>query len=145
MANLTRYFVDEDTGCWVWTGGISSQTGYGMVYVGRRTGRSKGKRPGGMGSAHRASWEATNGPIPDDLHIDHLCGVRSCINPEHLELVTNGENTRRGALAKLSWPIVREIRATPRSVSDRELGRRYGVSHSRIGAVRRRTSWWPEP
>ncbi len=45
---------------------------------------------------HRAAWEKVNGPIPDDLQIDHLCRNRWCVNPEHMELVTREENIRRG-------------------------------------------------
>jgi hypothetical protein len=46
--------------------------------------------------AHREAWEVERGPIPEGMTIDHLCGTRSCINVEHLEVVTRGENTRRG-------------------------------------------------
>lgn len=45
--------------------------------------------------AHRLAYEAFYGPIPEGLHIDHLCNVRACCNPEHLEAVTSGENNRR--------------------------------------------------
>ena len=47
------------------------------------------------GYAHRAAYEAAYGPIPEGLEIDHLCCVKSCVNPEHLEAVTHGENNRR--------------------------------------------------
>ena len=46
--------------------------------------------------AHRASYELAKGPIPDGMHLDHLCRVTCCINPDHLEPVTNRENARRG-------------------------------------------------
>jgi len=45
--------------------------------------------------AHRAAYKALVGPIPDGLTVDHLCGFNSCVNPEHLELVTRVENSRR--------------------------------------------------
>ena len=45
---------------------------------------------------HRAMFEAHKGPVPDGLCLDHLCRVRNCANPEHLEPVTNKENLRRG-------------------------------------------------
>lgn len=45
--------------------------------------------------AHRVSYRLFNGPIPKQTHIDHLCNVRACVNPEHLEVVTVTENHRR--------------------------------------------------
>jgi HNH endonuclease len=71
------------TPCALWTGAVTS-SGYGSL---RHEGRTV--------QAHRKAWEDANGPIPDGLHIDHLCRNRLCINPEHLEPVTPGENTRR--------------------------------------------------
>lgn len=52
--------------------------------------------PGKYGYAHRIAYELVVGPIPEGLTLDHLCRVRRCVNPEHLEPVTMGENLRRG-------------------------------------------------
>jgi len=77
-----RYEV-QPNGCWLWTG--FSDHGYGRI---------------GLGNtylyAHRASYELHVGPIPDGLVIDHLCRNTLCVNPDHLEPVTAGENMRRG-------------------------------------------------
>jgi hypothetical protein len=70
--------------CWVWVGRLN-RNGYGRVALG-------GREP----MAHRASYEAHVGPIPEGLVLDHLCRVRCCINPRHLEPVTVQENTLRG-------------------------------------------------
>ncbi|MEU7240240.1 HNH endonuclease signature motif containing protein [Streptomyces sparsogenes] len=46
--------------------------------------------------AHRFAYETLVGPIPEHLQLDHLCRVRHCVNPDHLEPVSSRENTRRG-------------------------------------------------
>lgn len=74
------------TGCWLWTASLKPD-GYGRSY-----------EYGGhlQRLAHRTAYERLVGPIPADLQVDHLCRVRSCCNPAHLELVTTRENTMRG-------------------------------------------------
>ena len=57
--------------------------------------------------AHRAAYALDVGPIPEGLTIDHLCRVRHCVRPDHLEPVTQAENTRRAALANKSTGLVR--------------------------------------
>lgn len=82
--------VDESTGCWLWTGTMNSY-GYGILIAGSG---SKGTSKTLM--AHRLSYERHVGPIPAGLDLDHLCRVRNCINPAHLEPVTRRENLLRG-------------------------------------------------
>jgi len=78
--------VDKSGDCWIWTAGVIQQ-GYGGFHP------SKGV----MVLAHRWAYEQLVAVIPEGLVIDHLCRVRRCVNPAHLEPVTNGENLRRGA------------------------------------------------
>lgn len=78
----TKIRVAEN-GCWEWTGS-KRRRGYG-----RYGGGNKAR------AAHRISYEALIGPIPDDLELDHLCRCTSCVNPAHLEPVTTVENIRR--------------------------------------------------
>jgi len=70
--------------CWLWCGYID-EDGYGKTSL---NGRSEG--------AHRIAYKLTYGNIPKGLCIDHLCRVRNCVNPKHLEVVSNTENVLRG-------------------------------------------------
>ena len=72
------------SGCWHWTA-AKDQDGYGMF-----------RWDGGARRAHRVSYTELVGPIPEGLQIDHLCRNRGCVNPAHLEPVTNRENVLRG-------------------------------------------------
>ena len=78
--------------CVVWVGSTNSR-GYGLISIG-----------GKVELAHRVAYEAAYGPIPDGMVIDHLCRVRNCVKPEHLEAVTQGENVRRGRAAAALEP-----------------------------------------
>lgn len=74
-----------ENGCHEWTGALTGP-GYGQISVRR----SK------SALAHRVAWELFKGDIPEGLCIDHLCRNRKCVNVEHMELVTLGENNLRG-------------------------------------------------
>jgi hypothetical protein len=80
--------VDASGDCWEWTGTLDKRSRYGVI--------GRGGRGTGNMQAHRAVWELLAGPIPDDLQLDHLCRNRQCVNPDHLEPVTDEENKRRG-------------------------------------------------
>lgn len=72
------------TGCWLWTGYIND-SGYGETNI-ASAGRWRHAK------AHRMTWEKVHGPIPDGMHVDHICRERSCVNPDHLRVVTPREN-----------------------------------------------------
>lgn len=76
--------VNKTETCWLWTGAKSG--GYGHIWL---TGI-------GHRMAHRVNYEYHVGPIPEGLDLDHLCRVRACVNPSHLEPVTHQENVLRG-------------------------------------------------
>jgi hypothetical protein len=75
-------------GCWLWKGHIDNyrhNRGYGR-YGG----------PGQRRQAHRLIYELLRGPVPKHLDLDHLCRIRHCVNPDHLEIVTRRTNLLRG-------------------------------------------------
>lgn len=74
---------EPNSGCWLWTACLSE--GYGAFGLGKVVKR-----------AHRIAYEALVGPVEQGLDLDHLCRVRSCCNPAHLEPVTRRENLLRG-------------------------------------------------
>jgi hypothetical protein len=73
--------------CWIWKPGRPGKYGLAM-WQGR------------VQPAHRIAYMDLVGPIPDGLHLDHLCRVTTCVNPAHLEPVTPGENVHRGNQAR---------------------------------------------
>lgn len=92
---MDRFWNKVDFGlCWNWMA-ARDRHGYGRFCLNSRT-RSKG--------AHQVAWELLVGPVPDGFQLDHLCRNTSCVNPDHLEVVTFAENVRRGiALKGQSW------------------------------------------
>ena len=120
------FHVDE-SGCWIWQGHIGAN-GYGY-----------GHFAGSREVAHRGMYEQAVGDIPEGMQLDHLCGNRACVNPDHLEPVTPGENTRRGSLAKLTADDVRAIRASSESRSI--IAAQFGISTHYVNKIRNRTVW----
>lgn len=88
---MERIVIDPN-GCWLFTGPTNGKAGYGHV-------KRQGQRNGGV-QAHRVTYEHFIGPIPRCLVVDHLCMVRRCVNPDHLEAVTQSMNMRRASRAK---------------------------------------------
>jgi len=90
------------SGCWLW-GGCQSKNKYGgITYNGTRR------------HSHRLVYQLLKGDVPDGLDLDHLCRVRQCVNPDHLEPVTRAENLRRSPLM-LGHPRAFCRRGHPRS------------------------------
>jgi hypothetical protein len=104
--------------CLVWTGSLS-YSGYGRIQV---------NSEGGNTGAHRVAYQVWVGPIPDGLQIDHLCGVRNCIEPTHLEAVTHRENLLRSGnfIARNAWAThcIHGHEFTPENTKVRDKGHR---------------------
>jgi len=87
LAYVARFWAKVAKGapdeCWLWTG--AKADGYGRLCRNRN-----------WFYAHRVSFGMAGNVIPDGLQLDHLCRNRSCVNPVHLEVVSNWENTLRG-------------------------------------------------
>lgn len=79
----------SEKGCLIWQGSKNAQ-GYGKMAIRESDGTTKTR------AVHRIAYEAVVGPIPERLTIDHLCRVRACAEPAHLEAVTLRENILRG-------------------------------------------------
>jgi hypothetical protein len=82
--------VTKTDGCWLWNNGQVQRTGYGTLYI------EKGKHKG----AHVVSFYIAHGRWPESETLDHLCRNRACVNPDHLEEVSRGENVRRGFVSR---------------------------------------------
>lgn len=122
------YEIDPVSGCWEWTRARMKKTGYGVTAEGKRT-----------FLAHRVSYEQARGPIPAGMQLDHLCRNRGCINPEHLEVVSQVENLRRGAGTKLTAEDVALVRSSSKSTY--VLGRKLGIDPSHLSKIRRGLAW----
>lgn len=120
-------YKEDENGCWIWQGHITSH-GYGS---------------GTYTWAHREVWEKHRGSIPDGLQLDHLCSVRACVNPEHLEPVTAVENIRRGMTGSCSRTFspqaIKAIRCSRMSCA--QLGSVFGASSSTIHLIKTRKTY----
>ena len=112
---------EDATGCWLWTA-ATRPDGYGVFGIGH----SKVVR------SHALSFTTFNGSINDGFVVDHICRVRSCVNPEHLQQVTRSENSQNltGAHrdAKVPYRGVHQSRSGTYIASASVAGHRVEVS-----------------
>lgn len=135
--------VKKTPSCWLWTG--STRLGYGRV-----------KQGGKLLSAHRVSWELTQGQVPGGLCVLHRCDVRNCVNPRHLFLGTEVDNRRdcirkgravfrKGAThpsTKLTPKTAAQIRVDYRmGYYQVEIARKFNLSQTHVSRVIRGESW----
>lgn len=127
--------VDTTGECWLWTGRPTAQ-GYGAVrWRGRQT------------TAHRVSVEIHSGPIGRGLQVDHACRNRLCVRPDHLRVVTDGENKQNLGVYANSSTGVRGVSYYPKrgkflAHAQRDGKRHYLGWHSTLESADKTVSAW---
>lgn len=104
--------------CWPWLGARNKRGGHGVAYIGHQ--RSM--------AAHRAVYQLVIGPIPRELVTDHLCRNPWCVNPAHIEPVTQLENVRRGRAGDAS-------RARCAAVTHCPQGHEYTIENTKLALL----------
>jgi hypothetical protein len=113
---------EPNSGCWIWLGQVN-QSGYGRARL------AHGRKQ----VAHRAVYEAHHQTtVPADMQLDHLCMVRCCVNPDHMEIVTPLENIRRALRQRRANPSLRYCRNGHKVVGNNILVRKNGKYTNRI-------------
>ena len=135
------------SGCWVWMGAIDSggrRLPYGKFWVNSR-GRSI--------VAHRASWAIYHGAIPNGMRVLHRCDVACCVNPEHLFLGTNKDNTQdmirkgrkyvqRGEASRFNKITEEQARAIKDAHGNQyDIAAQFGVTQSCVSLIKRGKNW----
>ena len=142
------YVTPGEDGCWLWTG-CTDKDGYGKFWSAWDRGWSD--------KAHRFSYQLIMGDIPKGLTLDHMCAVKNCVNPDHLQALTPSDHNRleheRGVMrqakgedqgkSKLTESQVLEIceRYAEGGVTQAELADEYGMGRQAISDIATGKHW----
>lgn len=128
------WIVDQETGCWNWTGTMTR--GYGKFTL------TSGNTQITIG-AHRLVWRLYGGAKIGSTHqLDHVCRNRKCVNPEHMEIVTISENNRRKPATRLTEAVVTQIRSELSSGAHyKVIAAKYGLTMGHVINIRERRVW----
>ena len=142
-------FSKEESGCWIWSG-TRNQRGYGQLLIGGRKGH--------WTAAHRVSMHLYQGfDLESPLLVCHHCDNPPCVNPEHLFIGTQSDNTidrerkgrgrdsrgENGPRAKLTWAQVMEIKARAKTrETQMELAKAFGIKQPQISRIIRGENWY---
>lgn len=124
-----QYIIDKG-GCWIWQ--LSKNPdGYASYAIN-----------GKYISGHRYFFEEKYGKIPKNGQLDHLCKNRICVNPDHLEVVTQTENIRRGKHTKLTKANVISIKKMINAgYKNKDIALLYKVIPNTISHIKTNRNW----
>lgn len=126
----SKYLSDPQTGCWMWQM-AKDKNGYGtMTFEGAKT------------YAHIVFYEQKYGEVTPNMVLDHTCKTPACVNPDHLEAVSQQINVQRGRSAKINAQDVEKIRASyAEGVRQIVLADKYGVGQDQISRIISKKRW----
>lgn len=140
LKNRFESKIEKTSSCWLWKGALT-RGGYGHIRYKRKDGWC-------MLRSNRAAWIIYNGEIPKNKHVCHTCDNVLCVNPEHLWLGSNLDNTKDkcskgrhnwGIKSKINKEIAAKIRQT--SGTNKQIGKLFNISATEVSLIKNNKRW----